>query len=334
MSNEGAWEGNVLTIDGSANGNAILPIQDGAIVVGDFAHTVFFGPKIMLQPCFGPSCSGHRRIFVAKLRSEVIDGQTKLEWEWATQAGSSSGSSSAYGVAQSMGAYFITGSFASGDQNLNDPVRFGPTTLYARSVKTDFEAGDVFVAKLNTTGGWLWATPAGGNSRDRGSGIVCPKFANGGCVVVGHVGGWMDVTSADNAPWPAFFGADQFMPQGADDVFVAGISGSGAWQWVLQGNGTGEDRAYGVTEVGEWGGAGSGEPGEVAVVGYFGGQIDSELHTGSSSSRLAKPTITFGAKTHTGAGSENSKDPYSKDIFVAGVTCADGFKKSGVAWAW
>jgi len=334
MEADGKWQGNVLTIDGAANGNSILAVDDGAIVVGDFKNTIFFGTNIMLQPCtYESSGSVHRahvkdgscgeksRIFVAKFKSDEFNGQPRLQWEWAVEAGSIGGHSSAHGVARANDALFITGAFATGDVSDKNPMKFGSTELYAQSIVYDFAASDVFVAKLNyTTGNWIWAKSAGGNSRDRGSDIICPSHANGGCVVVGHFGGRVD---EGDAPWPAKFGSEELVSDGGDDVFVAGVSAEGAWSWVLQGNGTGEDRAFGVAEL-PYPGSG---PFEFAIAGYFGGKPSPPVETGAS-----KPTITFD-KTLRNSGSENSGLPFAKDIFVASVI-TDGFSKEGTRWGW
>ena len=73
---------------------------------------------------------------------------------WATQAG---GSPSAYNYSYGVsalpdGSSIVTGSF-------EGEATFGSTTLTSAG-----GSDDVFVAKVDPSGAWVWATRAGGNS--------------------------------------------------------------------------------------------------------------------------------------------------------------------------
>ena len=81
-----------------------------------------------------------------------------LAWEWAQKVGGSSADDHSNAIAiDANGDVYVTGSFEL-------TATFGSTTL---SSAGDF---DIFVAKMNSTGHWLWAIQAGGNHDDRGVG--------------------------------------------------------------------------------------------------------------------------------------------------------------------
>lgn len=97
------------------------------------------------------------------------------------------------------GDLLLTGSF-------NSPsAQFGTMTLTGQGGK------DIFVAKLNATGQWLWATGAGGSGQDEGTAIACN--AAGAVAVAGTIEG---ATTLGNG--------------GPHDVVVAGIDDvTGQW---------------------------------------------------------------------------------------------------------
>ena len=87
---------------------------------------------------------------------EILDssGRTasvdSLAWELAQKAGGSSGDDQSNAVAvDSNGDVYVTGAF-------EQTATFGSTTL------TTAGNDDIFVAKMNSTGHWLWAVQAGG----------------------------------------------------------------------------------------------------------------------------------------------------------------------------
>ena len=79
-----------------------------------------------------------------------------LAWELAQKAGGSSGDDRSNAVAvDSNGDVYVTGAF-------EQTATFGSTTL------TTAGNDDIFVAKMNSTGHWLWAVQAGGTYDDQG----------------------------------------------------------------------------------------------------------------------------------------------------------------------
>jgi len=100
-----------------------------------------------------------------------VRGENKITYSsWATQAG---GISNDYGYDVSVladGSSIVTGYF-------KDTATFGSTTL------TSAGSDDVFVAKLDASGTYEWATQAGGTSNDSGYGVSV--LADGSSIVTG-----------------------------------------------------------------------------------------------------------------------------------------------------
>ncbi len=88
------------------------------------------------------TCQGSFDIFVAKLDTDGI-------WQWAQSIGGAGDDIIGSISVDTDGNVYITGSF-------NGSVGFGITNLTSQGYY------DVFVAKLNTNGGWLWVQSAGG----------------------------------------------------------------------------------------------------------------------------------------------------------------------------
>ena len=74
---------------------------------------------------------------------------------------------------------------------------------------------DVFVAKIDADGAWVWATQAGGTGDDVGFGVSV--LADGSAIVTG---GFLET---------ATFGETTLRSAGGTDVFVARISAAGSF---------------------------------------------------------------------------------------------------------
>ncbi len=146
--------------------------------------------------------------------SSIIYSQS-LEWVWANQAGDNN--QYAYNEGRSIatdndGNSYVTGYFSGN-------VNFGTISLTANGIS------DIYVAKLDTYGNWLWAKKAGGPQDDKGNGIAVDEYGN--CYVTGNIKG------------VAVFGVVQIYCQGTPDMFVAKLDTNGNWLWVQQAYGTG-----------------------------------------------------------------------------------------------
>lgn len=95
---------------------------------------------------------------------------------------------------------------------------------------------DIFVAKMNTAGNWLWAKKAGSKSGDeRGNGICTNKKGN--IFVTGQF-----VDTAKFGPIVTLISN----PTTTVDAFVGAIDSLGKWQWALKGGGINEDRGNSI----------------------------------------------------------------------------------------
>jgi hypothetical protein len=174
-------------------------------VTGFFAESASFGSTTLTS-------SGGEDIFVAKLDSSG-------NWLWAKQAGGT-GLDIGYGIAtDSSGNSYVTGFFA-------ESASFGSTTL------TSSGGEDIFVAKLDSSGNWLWAKQAGGTSPDYGWGIAIDSSENS------YVTGYFEGTAS--------FGTTNLTSSGVQDIFIAKLDSSGNWLWVKQAGGNNWDVGFGI----------------------------------------------------------------------------------------
>ena len=180
-----------------ANGNSY--------VTGYFQGSATFGSTNLTS-------SGGTDLFVTKLDSSG-------NWLWAKKAGGTN-IDYGYGIAvDASGNSYVTGSF-------DTSATFGSTTL------TSYGSTDIFVAKLDSSGNWLWAKKAGGSQADYGYGIAVD--ASGHSYVTGYF------TNT------ATFGSTTLICNGYYDIFVAKLDSNGNWKWAKNGGGTGGDYGYGI----------------------------------------------------------------------------------------
>ncbi|MCF7792675.1 MAG: SBBP repeat-containing protein [Candidatus Cloacimonetes bacterium] len=196
--------------DNDDNGNAIALDASGNIyVIGSFFSTVDFGSHSITS-------NGWLDIFVAKMNSSG-------EWQWALNAGSGN-NDEGYDIAvDSDGNVYITGYFM-------ETASFGSNSISAAGWS------DIFVAKLDTDGNWLWVSNAGSGSNsydDVGNSLTVDN--SGDVCVTG--------TFSDTAN----FGSSSITSYGDLDIFAAKISSSGSWQWASVAGGVGFDLGMAIT---------------------------------------------------------------------------------------
>ena len=142
------------------------------------------------------------------------------DWQWATQAGGT-GWDRGYAITtDATENCYVTGYF-------KVTATFGDITL------TSSGDDDIFVAKMDTDGNWLWATKAGGNSEDVGYGITIDADGNS------YVTGMFEGT--------ATFGSYSLTSNGSSDIFVAKMDTAGNWQWATRAGGSSWDEVNGIT---------------------------------------------------------------------------------------
>jgi hypothetical protein len=207
--------------------------EGNSYVTGYFSGVATFGSTELTS-------SGGNDIFVAKLDSNG-------NWQWAKQAGGDS-DNSVYGssiVIDSDGNSYVTGAFSGSVIFETSPS----TTLIS-----DSGSYDIFVARLDSSGNWLWATKAGGTSTDWASNIVIGPSGNS--YVTGYFQGI------------AYFGTSpniiELSSSGKDDIFVAKLDNSGNWQWATKAGAAGNNSDHGCAIAID-------ESENIFVTGYFQG---------------------------------------------------------------
>lgn len=208
----GEW---ATALGGSAADEALAVEVDSKgdiVVTGYFQGTAMFGATQLIS-------AGSRDIFVAKL-----DGATG-KVKWAVKAG---GKAQEYATALAVNSkdeIFITGQMDVLPAGSTGGSVFGGTTLVVKAFN------DVFVAKLDSTGKFLWAVGAGGSQEERGEGIAVD--ASGNIWVTGYS------TSSD-----AMFGTHALAAGKYPDIFVTKLDATGKFLWVQEFGGTSYD--YGL----------------------------------------------------------------------------------------
>jgi hypothetical protein len=185
-----------ITIDNAGN----------SYVTGFFQDTATFGSHSLTS-------NGNTDIFVAK----IDDNGVCL---WATKAGGSSFDEGHALTIDSSGNCYITGFF-------RGTATFGSCSL------TGSNNSEMFIAKMDSEGSWLWASQAGGNIFSSGEAIDSDEFEN-----IYITGQFVSTVS---------FGSHPLTSNGGGDIFVTKMDSDGNWLWASQAGGSHKDVGYGIT---------------------------------------------------------------------------------------
>jgi hypothetical protein len=150
---DGNWLWAVRAIGTSWNeaGGIAVDQEGNAYLTGQFYASISFGSYTLVS-------SGLMDAFAAKLDSEG-------NWLWAVRGGGDN-FVEGYGIAvDQAGSAYLTGS-------IGGTASFGSYTLNTCG------SHDVFAAKLDSEGNWLWAVSAGGAGWDQGMGIAVDQAGN------------------------------------------------------------------------------------------------------------------------------------------------------------
>jgi len=165
---------------------------------------------------------------------------------------------------------YVAGYFTGG-------ARFGATVLTSASPSEP----DVFVAKLDAAGNYLWARSAGGSGGDWANAIAVDAQGNA------YITGYFSSFSA------AFGGRHLFNASAAGDAFVAKLEGgTGTWQWAVRAGGTGAESGSAIAVDGA---------GQVVVSGVFDSGVADFGPTNLINARVGASDV-FVAKLTTATG--------------------------------
>ncbi len=177
-----------------------LDAAENMYLTGEFMGEVTFGQTTLLSSGYG-----NRDIFIAKLNRIGT-------WDWAAQAGAPGNSpdGAAEVVLDAAGNIYLTGHFF-------ETAQFGSTSL------TSAGGADIFLAKLDPQGNWLWAVQAGGTDNDFCETLTLDALGN--LVISGRFRG------------TASFGDHSLVCVGQENYFVAKAGPGGDWAWAEAMNG-------------------------------------------------------------------------------------------------
>jgi len=189
---------------------------------------------------------------------------------WARSFGGTS-SDIAHGVALAAdGGVLVTGEFSG-------------TATVGTTVLTSAGSADIFLAKWDADGNFLWAQSVGGTGYDRGDALAVGP--DGSIAITGWYNGTVDFDPGA--------GVTNFTSSGGDDIFVCKFNAAGGFLWAQAVGGIGADHGKSVA---------FGPDGSVSVAGYFSDTVDFDPGAGSVSYTSAGGTDAFVAQFDT-AGS-------------------------------
>lgn len=166
----------------------------------------------------------------------ILCAQNAPNWLWSRRAGSTEEDLGSSISLDGNGNVYFTGLFAG-------TVAFGSTTL------TSAGGTDIFIAKLDTDGNWLWARRAGGPNYEHAYGIR--STSEGISYITGYFQGNAD------------FGPTVLGSAGEGDIYIAKLDAGGLWFWAIRAGGSLHDQGNGISV----------DPaGNCFVTGYFQGQ--------------------------------------------------------------
>jgi hypothetical protein len=194
---------------GSHEARQIVLDKNGFVYIAGwfFQSTASFGSTTLTNPPYVTSDgreSRNSRMFVAKMKAS--DGS----WVWA-RAGGLNAQTTADGLAvDSQDNVYLAGTFVTGKGF--EKVGFGTQTFSSGG------GSDIFLAKLDKDGKWLWARREGSSSNDYARGLAID--ANDNIAVVGYF------------LKPMILGGTTLTPRGGYDAFAAKMDKDGKWLWA------------------------------------------------------------------------------------------------------
>ena len=183
-------------------------------ITGYFTGTADFDPSGSLASF---TSSGYDDVFIATYDSLG-------NYLWAHAIGGAD-YDYGYGIASdNNGSYYITGSF-------EGTVDFEPSS--GISTHTSSGADDIFIAKYDSSGNFLWSRSMGGTGIDIGYSLGLDAAEN--IYLLGNFQGVADFNPPNSA---------NLSSMGGSDIFLVKYSSSGTYSWSNKMGGTNHDHGY------------------------------------------------------------------------------------------
>ncbi|MCE3226172.1 MAG: hypothetical protein K0S32_723 [Bacteroidetes bacterium] len=197
---------------------------DGAgnvYITGGFDQTADFDPSAVVFPLTPFIGANAMDAFVAKYNNADV-------FQWAFNFGETT-HDAGYSVVNDAtdNSVYVTGYYS-------NKVDFDPSA--STNSMTAVGNNDIFIAKYNSAGGFMWVQSVGGNNNDYGSAL---SIDGGGGIFV--TGSFEDIVDFDPSA-----STSTLASQGLQDVFIAKYTGSGALVWAFPVGGAGADFGFGI----------------------------------------------------------------------------------------
>lgn len=200
-------------------GNGISTDNSGNLyLTGSFWATVDFDPGSGTAYL---TSAGSGDAFVAKYSNTG-------NYIWAIKLGGTSSDDGKSIDIDDSGNVYVAGDFCG-------TVDFNPASATVNL--TSNGSSDIFVAKYNSSGNYIWAGNVGGNSSDFANCIVIDLFGN--CYVTGEF-----ESTADFNPGS---GTAYISSSGFNDSYILKLNTSGNYQWAYNIGGSSEDIGHSIT---------------------------------------------------------------------------------------
>lgn len=192
-------------------------------------------------------------------------------FEWAKRIGGNRDENCRTIALDSQGNIFIAGNFQGNNVDFNP----GPGTAYLSSSNNSV---DIFFAKYDPSGNYLWAYKIGGPNEDIPAKIVLDNSGNV------FIAGWYQSTTCDFDPGT---GTVNLGSAGNSDMFFAKYDTDGEFCWAHRAGSTNFDGVHDIILDPE---------GNVLITGYFNGSVDFDPGPGTATLTEAGGGDLFFAK--------------------------------------
>ncbi len=247
--------------------------------------------------------SNYRVIYSFLLLLSILGHANAQTPQWGHSFGDPSGSQEIIDIdIDYNGNTYVIGNFTG-------TVDFGPTGNHDH---TSAGATDVFIAKYDPSGAFLWVTRFGGINGDKGLAISVDKESSNEVIITGSFEGSGATFEIDG---PISTGPTLNSNANSRDIFIAKLNPlSGSVMWA---------NAYGAAGIDEGTGVATTPAGDIYVVGYLDGIVDFGCGPPSSPGQrdgfITKLNIATGACIWTETVGGNLDDQIN-DVYIASGT--------------